>query len=119
MAHAPAESATGITTTVRDFVSMAFQEAGIELAWEGKDVKERGTDTKTGGVLVQVDPRYFRPAEVDILIGDPSKAKEKLGWEPEVSLPELVKMMVATDLDMARRDVHLKNGGFEVKNCHE
>ena len=111
--------ATGITTTVRDFVSMAFQEAGIELAWEGKDVKERGTDTKTGRVLVQVDPRYFRPAEVDILIGDPSKAKEKLGWEPEVSLPELVKMMVATDLDMARRDVHLKNGGFEVKNCHE
>ena len=111
--------ATGVTTTVRDFVAMAFNEAGIELAWEGMNEKEKGIDTKTGRALVQVDPRYFRPAEVDILIGDPSKAKEKLGWEPKVSLQELVKVMVATDLDIARRDVHLKNGGFEVKNCHE
>jgi len=111
--------ATGVTTTVRDFVAMAFNEAGIELAWEGMNENEKGIDTKTGRALVQVDPRYFRPAEVDILIGDPSKAKEKLGWEPKVSLQELVKVMVATDLDIARRDVHLKNGGFEVKNCHE
>jgi len=111
--------ATGVTTTVRDFVAMAFNEAGIELAWEGMNEKEKGIDTKTGRALVQVDPRYFRPAEVDILIGDPSKAKEKLGWEPKVSLQELVKVMVATDLDIARRDVHLKNGGFDVKNCHE
>ncbi|HPR48992.1 MAG TPA: GDP-mannose 4,6-dehydratase [Spirochaetota bacterium] len=111
--------ATGVTTTVRDFVAMAFKEAGIDLAWEGMNEKEKGIDTKTGKVLVQVDPRYFRPAEVDILIGDPSKAKEKLGWEPKVSLPELVKMMVATDLEIARRDVHLQTGGFDIKSCHE
>jgi len=111
--------ATGETTTVRDFVTMAFREAGIELSWVGSNETEKGIDKKSGKVLVRVDPRYFRPAEVDILIGDPSKAKEKLGWEPKVSLQELVTMMMKADLDIAKRDVHLKNGGFEVKNCHE
>jgi GDPmannose 4,6-dehydratase len=111
--------ATGTTTTVRDFVSMAFYEAGVSLEWSGVNEQEKGTDAKTGKILVQVDPRYFRPAEVDILIGDSSKAKAELGWEPKVSLPELVKMMVCTDIEIAQRDVHLKNGGFEIKNCYE
>lgn len=111
--------ATGITTTVRDFVTMAFKEAGIELEWKGEHEHEKGINTATGNTLVQVDPRYFRPAEVDILIGDPSKAKDELGWEPKVTLAELVKMMVFTDVEIAKRDVHLKNGGFEVKNCYE
>jgi GDPmannose 4,6-dehydratase len=111
--------ATGVPTTGRDFVTMAFGEAGIELAWKGADASEKGTDAKTGKTLVQVDPRYYRPAEVDILMGDPSKAKEKLGWQPVVTLQELVSMMVRADLEIAQRDVHLKKGGFEVNNCHE
>lgn len=111
--------ATGETVTVRDFVSMTFKELGINLKWTGKDVDEKGIDESTGKVVVEIDPAYFRPAEVDLLIGDPSKAKEKLGWEPKVKLPELVKMMVDEDYKIAKRDVHLKSGGFEVNDCHE
>jgi GDPmannose 4,6-dehydratase len=104
--------ATGVTTTVRDFTSMAFREAGFELEWKGSGVEEKGLDARTGEILVEVDPRYFRPTEVDILIGDPSKAMRELGWKPRVSLPELVKMMVEADLDEAEREVHLREGGF-------
>jgi len=111
--------ATGVTVTVRDFVSMSFRELGINLKWTGKDVDEKGIDESTGKTVVEIDPAYFRPAEVDILIGDPSKAKEKLGWEPKVKLPELVKMMVEEDLKIAKRDLHLKKGGFEVNNFNE
>lgn len=111
--------ATGETVTVRDFVSMSFNELGIDLSWEGENEKEKGIDKNTGKILVEVDPRYFRPAEVDILIGDPSKAKTELGWEPRVRLPELVKMMVEADYKIAQKDMHLKNGGFEVNHCHE
>ncbi|MEJ5188324.1 MAG: GDP-mannose 4,6-dehydratase, partial [Breznakiellaceae bacterium] len=111
--------ATGITTTVREFISRAFTEVGITLDWQGQGVKEKGIDRATGRVLVEVDPRYFRPAEVDILIGDPTKAITKLGWKPRVSLDELIKMMVAADLKEAERELHLKNGGFEVKHPHE
>jgi GDPmannose 4,6-dehydratase len=110
--------ATGETVTVRDFVGMSFNELGIELLWQGENEKEKGIDKNTGKVLVEVDPRYFRPAEVDILIGDPSKAKTRLGWEPKVRLPELVKMMVDADYKIAQRDLHLKNGGFEVNQNH-
>jgi len=106
--------ATGVTTSVRDFITMAFHEAGIELDWAGKGIDEKGIDRATGRVLVEIDPRYFRPAEVDLLIGDPSKAIAKLGWKPVVTLPELVKMMVQADLEKAAREVHLKNGGFKV-----
>uniref|UniRef100_UPI0002555607 GDP-mannose 4,6-dehydratase n=1 Tax=Treponema primitia TaxID=88058 RepID=UPI0002555607 len=102
--------ATGVTTTVRDFISMAFKEAGIVLKWEGKGVDEKGINAANGAVTVEIDPRYFRPAEVELLIGDPSKAKVKLGWEPKVQLPELVKMMVANDIQLAEREVHLKKG---------
>jgi len=105
-------AATGVTTTVRDFAVMAFREVGINLAWEGKGVNEKGIDQADGRVIIEIDPIYFRPAEVDLLIGDPSKAKAKLGWEPKVKLPELVRMMVEYDVKLAQREVHLKNGGY-------
>jgi GDPmannose 4,6-dehydratase len=111
--------ATGVTTTVRDFISMAFSEAGITITWEGQGVNEKGIDKNTGKVLVEIDRRYFRPAEVDILIGDPSKAYAKLGWKPKVQLPELVKMMVSNDFKLAEKEQYLKNGGYEIKNYYE
>jgi GDPmannose 4,6-dehydratase len=111
--------ATGITTSVRDFITMAFSEAGIKIDWKGTDVDEKGIDANTGRVLVEIDPRYFRPAEVDILIGDPSKAFSLLGWKPKVQLPQLIKMMVAEDIRLAEKEQFLKNGGYEVKNYYE
>jgi len=112
-------AATGIKHTVRDFVDFAFSELGITLEWKGNGIDEKGVDTATGKILVEVDPRYFRPAEVELLIGDPSKAKEKLGWKPEVPLKELVSMMVKHDLQEAEKELHLKNGGYEVRNYYE
>ncbi|MFZ5592647.1 MAG: GDP-mannose 4,6-dehydratase [Bacillota bacterium] len=90
--------ATGRTTTVRDFVRLAFRAAGIELAFSGTGVEETAVDTATGRTLVRVNPRYYRPAEVDLLLGDPAKAKRELGWEPKTSLEELCRMMVQADL---------------------
>jgi GDPmannose 4,6-dehydratase len=111
--------ATGITTSVREFITQAFEEAGINLHWEGTGINEKGMDLKTGNTLVEIDPKYFRPAEVDILIGDPSKALSHLGWKPKVRLPELIKMMVSHDMKLAEKEVHLKNGGYGVKNYYE
>jgi len=111
--------ATGVTVTVRDFINMSFKEAGINLEWEGKGVDEKGINHADGKILVEIDPRYFRPSEVDILIGDPSKAKAKLGWEPKIQLPELVKMMMKHDLEQAKRELHLKNGGYKTENFYE
>ena len=111
--------ATGETTTVRDFISMSFREAGINLTWEGKGAEEKGINQADGKVLVEIDPRYFRPAEVELLIGDPSKAKAQLGWEPRVKLPELVKMMTEHDIELAKKEVHLKNGGYKTENYFE
>lgn len=111
--------ATGVTTTVRDFITMAFKEAGIALKWEGKGIDEKGIDTETGKVLVEIDPRYFRPAEVELLIGDPTKAYKALGWKPKVQLPELVKMMVENDLNLAKKEQYLKEGGFQTENYYE
>ena len=91
--------ATNETHTVREFVEKAFNVVGIEIEWEGEGVNEIGKDTSTGKTLVRVNPKYFRPAEVDILIGDYSKAREKLGWAPKVKFEELVKMMVEKDLE--------------------
>ncbi|KQY29706.1 GDP-mannose 4,6 dehydratase [Caulobacter sp. Root1455] len=90
--------ATGETTMVRDFVTKAFSEVGVTLAWSGKGVDEKGTCTQTGKVLVEVDPRYFRPTEVELLIGDPTKAKEKLGWVHETKWEQLCAEMVAADM---------------------
>jgi GDPmannose 4,6-dehydratase len=111
--------ATGVKRTVRDFVNNSFNELGIELYWKGEGVEEKGIDKSTGKILVEVDPKYFRPAEVELLIGDLTKAKEKLGWEAKVSLKELVSMMVKNDLEEAEKELHLKNGGYEVKNYYE
>ncbi|MBL7850024.1 MAG: GDP-mannose 4,6-dehydratase [Cyclobacteriaceae bacterium] len=115
--------ATGKTTTVRDFCIMAFASAGIEISFRGKGEKEQGVvvscstpefQVKPGQVVVEVDPRYFRPTEVDLLIGDASKAKAKLGWSPSHTLEAMVNEMVASDLDIFRRDLHLKQGGYTV-----
>jgi GDPmannose 4,6-dehydratase len=100
--------ATGETHTVRSFVDAAFKEVDIDIEWNGEGVEETGTDKATGRLLVRVDPRYFRPTEVDILIGDPSKAKEKLGWSAMTPLSELVSEMVREDLKQVA-DEHRKN----------
>ena len=94
--------ATGRTNSVREFVEMAFRETGVAIAWEGEGVKERGLCAKTGKVLVEVDPRYFRPTEVDLLLGDPSKAKAKLGWSATTSLEQMVSEMVRSDVELLR-----------------
>jgi len=111
--------ATGITITVREFITMAFSEVGINIKWEGSGVNEKGINIDTGKALVEIDPRYFRPAEVDILIGDPSKAFSRLGWKPKVQLPQLVKMMVDNDVKLAQKEQYLRNGGYEVNNYYE
>lgn len=89
--------ATGITTTVREFCERAFHHAGIDLEWKGEGVNEIGINKETGNTVVEIDPTYFRPTEVDLLIGDPSKAKNNLGWEPKYSVDDLIKEMVEED----------------------
>ncbi|MDB4325011.1 GDP-mannose 4,6-dehydratase [Flavobacteriaceae bacterium] len=115
--------ATGVTTTVRDFVSMAFKQLGISLEFKGEGVDEKAyvTDCSNkefqlaiGKEILSVDPTYFRPTEVDLLIGDPSKAKNKLGWVPEHDLASLVKDMMASDIDLMKKDVILQKAGHEV-----
>ena len=96
--------ATGQYHTVREFCTLAFKEVGIELRWEGEGVDEKGIDVKTGKVIVEVDPKYFRPAEVEQLLGDPTKAKTRLGWNPQkTSFEELVKIMVAHDMKKVKK----------------
>jgi GDPmannose 4,6-dehydratase len=120
--------ATGVTTKVRDFVCLAFKEVGIELEFKGKGVKETATikscknpayQLKAGQVVVAVDKAYFRPTEVELLIGDPSKANRKLKWKPKYDLKSLVKDMVTSDIDLFRRDEFLKQGGHPIMNYHE
>jgi GDPmannose 4,6-dehydratase len=114
--------ATGKQYSVRDFVVYAARELGIELAWQGEGVDEVGVVVnapsesvlKSGRTLVAVDPRYFRPAEVETLLGDPSHAKNKLGWTPTTTFAEMVKEMVQSDLVLAKRDVMLKTAGYAV-----
>lgn len=89
--------ATGETHSVREFTELAFKELGINIVWEGKGREEVGLDASTGKILIAIDPRYYRPTEVELLIGDPSKAREKLGWAPKVKLEELVRMMIKAD----------------------
>lgn len=111
--------ATGHTTKVRDFVTEAFRKIDVEIEWQGSGIEEKGIDQATGKVLVEVDPRYFRPTEVELLLGDPSKARAKLGWEPKTTLAELVSMMVQEDLKAAKRDVLCEKNGFEVRQYNE
>jgi GDPmannose 4,6-dehydratase len=132
--------ATGITTTIRDFISMSFREVGAEVQFQGEGVKEtavlRAVDEKQfaekagescleafrariGEEVVGVDPNYFRPTEVDLLIGDATKARTRLGWEPEYSLDALIKDMLHNDLKLMKKDSYLKKGGYEILNYFE
>lgn len=120
--------ATGITTPVRDFIRMAFAEAGIEVEFRGTGIEERAfvksfekevTGVSVGQEVLAIDPRYFRPTEVELLIGDPTKAQTKLGWKPKYDLPALVKEMVAADLELFKRELLLKDAGFKVLNQFE
>jgi GDPmannose 4,6-dehydratase len=111
--------ATGKTYTVRHFIELAFGEVGIKLEWKGKAEKEKGYDKKTGKLLVAIDKRYYRPAEVDHLEGDPSKAKRVLGWKHKYDLKALVNEMVLSDLELFKRDVYLKKGGHKILHEQE
>lgn len=128
--------ATGVTTTVRDFVRMSFAEVGVTLEFSGKDENERGVIIdvdkerqkelnldpellKIGQTVVKVDPKYFRPTEVDLLIGDPTKAQKQLGWKPKYDLAALVKDMMESDLHLVKKDDYLKKGGFATMNYFE
>lgn len=111
--------ATGRQHSVKDFVSIAAEELGFDIRWEGKGTEEKGYDQKTGKCIVAVDPRYFRPTEVESLLGDATLAREELGWEPKISFEEMVMEMVAQDLREAERDVLCSREGFEVKNYFE
>ncbi|MDB5003751.1 MAG: GDP-mannose 4,6-dehydratase [Mucilaginibacter sp.] len=128
--------ATGVTTTVRDFIKMAFAELGVDLEFSGKDENERGVIIdidkqkaqqlgldadllKLGQTVVKVDAKYFRPTEVDLLIGDPTKAQTQLGWKPKYDLAALVKDMMESDLHLVKKDDYLKKGGFKTLNYFE
>lgn len=111
--------ATGVAQSVRDFANYAFTAAGITLEWKGQGIDEKGINADTGDVLVEVDERYFRPTEVDILIGDASRARNELGWEPKHNLQDLVSEMVASDLELFKRDQYLLEGGHRVMKYYE
>ena len=110
--------ASGVQYSVRDFVNAAAQELGMTIAWKGEGVEEKGSDA-SGKCIVAVDPRYFRPTEVETLLGDASKARNKLGWTPQVTFKELVKEMVLADLETAEKDELVKRHGFKTFNYHE
>jgi GDPmannose 4,6-dehydratase len=111
--------ATGKQYSVRQFVEAALSEVGVSLIWEGEGIDEKGIDVETGRVLVEVDPRYFRPTEVETLLGDPSKAKKKLGWQAETPLHDMVAEMVREDLKIAERDELCKREGFRTFDYNE
>lgn len=106
--------ATGVTTTIRDFCKLTFAQLGIDLEFRGTGVDEEAIDTKTGKTVIKVDPRYFRPTEVDLLLGDATKAQQKLGWKPKYTLEMLVQEMVEEDLKEAKREKFLREKGYEV-----
>jgi GDPmannose 4,6-dehydratase len=111
--------ATGKQYSVRDFVLAAGTNLGMNIEWRGTGVDETGVDSRSGRTVVCVDPRYFRPTEVETLLGDPGKAREKLGWSAEVSFADLVKEMVEADLALAKRDALVAKEGYKVYNRHE
>lgn len=111
--------ATGTTTSIRDFVTMTFKELGIEIEWRGTGVDEKGINKATGKVVVDVNPAYFRPAEVELLLGDSTKARTKLGWKPTYDLQMLCHEMVESDLDLAKREKLLNDNGFKTHTPQE
>ncbi len=132
--------ATGITTTIRDFITMAFAETGVKIEFKGEGVQETGfivsidkavfsqkagaeyydaLNARLGSAVVKVDPKYFRPTEVDLLIGDPTKSKSKLGWQPKYDLPLLIEDMMENDLKVMKKEAYLKEGGYRILNYFE
>ena len=119
--------ATGVTTEIRVFVKMAFEQVGIEVSFRGEGENEEGFvvacnaeyQLPIGTVVVKIDPRYYRPTEVELLIGDPTKANQKLGWIPKYDLQALVTEMVASDVDLFKKEKHLRDHGFAHKNEFE
>jgi GDPmannose 4,6-dehydratase len=122
--------ATGVQYSVRDFVNAAAKELDMKIRWEGTGIDEKGylvnpsllegeADAASQKPIVQVDPRYFRPTEVETLLGDPTKAKEKLGWTPKITFHELVAEMVREDLKRAQRDELIKKHGYQAMDYHE
>jgi GDPmannose 4,6-dehydratase len=111
--------ATGTQFSVRDFVLASGKLLGMTIEWQGQGVDEVGIDTESGSTLVRVDPRYFRPTEVETLLGDPSKARERLGWSAETSFADLVAEMIASDLEIAKRDALVSKQGYQIYGQHE
>jgi len=111
--------ATGKQYSVRDFINIAARELKMEIEWQGQGIDEKAKDKKTGQTVIAVDPQYFRPTEVDTLLGDPSKAMEKLGWTPEISFEQMVKEMILSDIENAKKDHLCKSHGFSTFNYNE
>lgn len=111
--------ATGVKHTVRSFVEKAFAHVGINISWKGKGVNEIGYDAKTKKAYVKISKKYFRPSEVELLVGDAQKARTKLGWKPKYDLDSLVKEMVDGDIELVKKDLHLKKGGFNILKKNE
>ena len=111
--------ATGETHTVREFIELTCKEVGIEIEWHGAGKDEKGTNKKTGDIIVEVDSRYYRPTEVDILLGNPEKAKKELGWESKYSFNELISEMVKSDMLEAEKEKSLRDNGYRVMDYHE
>jgi len=111
--------ATGVKISVRKFIEMCFNHVGIAINWQGTGVDEKGYDAATNKVLVEIDPKYFRPAEVDLLVGDATKAKEKLGWSATTTVEELAKEMMIADIELFKRDKYLMDGGHKILNFNE
>ena len=111
--------ATGVQHSVREFVEIAAAELGMSIAWQGEGLDEIGIEKKSGKTIVRVDPRYFRPTEVETLLGDPAKAKQELGWEPNITFEQLVQEMVVEDLKLAERDQIVSQKGYKAYNYFE
>ncbi len=105
--------ATGETHSVREFIELAFAQVGRNIVWQGQGVEETGTDGASGETLIEIDPRYFRPTEVELLLGDPTKAQTRLGWRHQVTFPQLVAEMVASDLDVIKEEARSRQPGNE------
>ena len=111
--------ATGEQYSVRELCEFAFKELDIEIEWKGEGSKEQGTNKENDQVVIEVDPNYFRPAEVDSLKGNAKKAQEKLGWKPKITFEETIKEMISFDLEEAKKEAHIKDGGFRVNNKND
>jgi GDPmannose 4,6-dehydratase len=111
--------ATGVQFSVRDFVNFSWSYLDKTIRWEGEGINEKGYDVETGNLIVEVDPTYFRPTEVDTLLGDASKAKDKLGWEPKITFQEMVDEMMENDINIAKRDSLVKEHGFKAPSFNE